>query len=243
MTSASPLAGQVALVTGAGRGIGRAIAWAYAEAGAHVVLVARTGSDLDQLAAEVRSAGGNATPLPADVTDEAQVEGVFEHIDRLGALDIAVFNVGGTPSRGSLSECSTSGWQASFELNVTAAFLCARAAVPRLRARGGGKIIVMGSGMGHRGTPDYAAYACAKAAQWMLVRVLAQEVARHNICVNEIVPGPVDTTIGAGRFDPLAIPDEWAKQPADIVPLAMLLAAMPNHGPSAQSFRLLRRDL
>jgi len=239
------LSGRVAVVTGAGRGIGRAIASGYAEAGAHVLIASRTASDLDTLVDEIVAAGGRATAVPTDVTVESQVDDLFARCDALGGLDIAVLNAGGMPTRGPVADSDPEGWRAAFDVNFFAAYLCARAAIPHLRARGGGKIVLVGSGVGHRGTPEFAAYACAKAAQWMLTRVLAQELAPEGISVNELIPGPVSTTIGdrpmrMGTDSPF--PTEWGKTPSDVVPLALFLATLPNHGPSAQSFSLMRRD-
>jgi len=211
-------------------------------AGAHVVCVARTLGDLDQLVSEVRADGGMATAVPADVRDEASVEALFGRVDEVGGLDLALLNAGGLPARGPIDGSKLSDWAATLDLNVTGAYLCARAAIPRLRARGGGKIILVGSGLGHRGSPQFAAYACAKAAQWMLTRVLAQELLNDAISVNELIPGPVDTSIGVGRFDAATFPQEWAKRPEDVVPMALMLATYPNRGPTAQSFSLLRRD-
>jgi 3-oxoacyl-[acyl-carrier protein] reductase len=245
-TVEQPLAGRVAVVTGAGRGIGRAIAIGYAAAGAHVVVASRTASDLESLVEEVAGAGGRATAVPTDVTSESEVERLFAATDAVGGLDVVVCNAGGMPTRGPVAGSDPDGWRAALDQNFFAAYLCARAAIPRLRAHGGGKIILVGSGVGHRGTPEFSAYACAKAAQWMLARVLAQEVASDAISVNELIPGPVSTTIGTGSLRVGAdspFPTEWAKSPADVVPLALLLATLPDHGPSAQSFSLMRRDL
>lgn len=240
-----PLSGRIAVVTGAGRGIGRAIATAYAAAGAHVVVASRTAADLASLVDDVVGAGGRATAVPTDVTSESAVDALFAATDALGGLDIVVCNAGGMATRGPVAGSDPDGWRAALDQNFFAAYLCARAAVPRLRARGGGKIIFVGSGVGHRGTPEYAAYACAKAAQWMLTRVLAQEVQGDAISVNELIPGPVATTIGTGTLrvgEDSPFPTEWAKTPEDVVPLALLLATFPDHGPSAQSFGLMRRE-
>jgi 3-oxoacyl-[acyl-carrier protein] reductase len=244
-TPHAALTGQVALVTGAGRGIGRAIAIGYAQAGAHVVVASRTAADLDSLVEVVVAEGGQATAVPTDVTSPADVEQLFAMCTELGGLDVAVLNAGGMPARGPVADSDLDGWRATLVVNFFAAYLCARAAIPHLRSRGGGKIIIVGSGVGHRGTPEFAAYACAKAAQWMLTRVLAQELAPEGISVNELIPGPVSTTIGnrplrVGSDSPF--PTEWAKTPEDVVPLALFLATLPNHGPSAQSFSLMRRD-
>jgi 3-oxoacyl-[acyl-carrier protein] reductase len=246
MTSSSPLRGRIALVTGASRGIGRAIAQGYADAGAEVVLAARTPDELDDVAATVRARGGTATAVPTDVTVPDQVERLFERIDDLGGLDLAVLNAGGLPGRGPIEDADVAVWDATIALNLTAAFLCARASIPRLRARGGGKIIMVGSGIGHRGVPEFSAYACAKAGQWMLTRVLGQELQGSGIAVNELIPGPVATTIGRGNETAAgtgAFAGEWMKSPDDVVPLALMLATFPDHGPSAQSFSLMRRDI
>jgi 3-oxoacyl-[acyl-carrier protein] reductase len=240
-----PLANRVAVVTGAGRGIGRAIAAGYAAAGAHVVVASRTPSDLASLVEQITADGGRASAVPTDVTSAAAVERLFATTDTLGGLDIAVCNAGGMPTRGPVADSDPDGWRATLDQNFFASYLCARAAIPRLRARGGGKIILVGSGVGHHGTPEYAAYACAKAAQWMLTRVLSQELQGDAISVNELIPGPVATTIGTGTLragSDAPFPSEWAKTPDDVVPLALLLATFPDHGPSAQSFSLMRRD-
>lgn len=245
MSDGTPLAGQIALVTGAGRGIGRAIALAYARAGAHVVVASRTASDLDALVADVVTAGGVATAVPTDVTSPEAVEHLFARVDEVGGLDVAMLNAGGLPGRGPVADSDVASWNDTIALNLTASYLCARAAIPRLRARGGGKIILVGSGIGHRGVPEFSAYACAKAGQWMLTRVLAQELQGDAISVNELIPGPVRTDIGTGDFasaDTKTFAGEWSKLPDDVVPLALLLATQPNHGPSAQSFSLMRRD-
>jgi 3-oxoacyl-[acyl-carrier protein] reductase len=244
-TGSTPLAGQVTLVTGAGRGIGRAIALAYAGAGAHVVVASRTAAELDALVDEVDAAGGAATAVPTDVTSPDAVEQLFARIDEVGGLDLVMLNAGGLPGRGPVADSDVSTWNDTLALNLTAAYLCARAAIPRLRARGGGKIILVGSGVGHRGVPEFSAYACAKAGQWMLTRVLAQELQADAISVNELIPGPVVTEIGTGDFGSAGtttFAGEWSKTPDDVVPLALMLATQPNHGPSAQSFSLMRRD-
>jgi 3-oxoacyl-[acyl-carrier protein] reductase len=244
-TRGDALAGRIAVITGAGRGIGRAIAVGYAAEGAHVIAASRTASDLDSLVDEIVAAGGVATAVPTDVTARADVDRLFSACDPLGGVDIVVLNAGGMPTRGGVADSDVEGWRAMFDLNLFAAYLCARAAIPRLRARGGGNVLLVGSGVGHRGTPEFSAYACAKAAQWMLTRVLAQELAPEGIAVNELIPGPVSTTIGDRPLrvgDDSPFPTEWAKTPADVVPLALFLATLPAHGPSAQSFSLMRRD-
>ena len=135
---------------------------------------------------------------------------------------------------------------ATIDLNLNGAYYCAKTSIPYLKARGGGKIITVGSGIGHNGRVGSSAYACAKAGLWMLTRVLAQELWEHNISVNELVPGPVVTrSSSAGSNDDqssvFTIDSEWIKQPDEVAPLAFFLATQPDKGPTSQSFSLMRR--
>jgi 3-oxoacyl-[acyl-carrier protein] reductase len=243
------LDGHTAVITGAGRGIGRGIATAYARAGASVVLAARTVAELDDVAAEIEADGGRAVAVPTDVTQPAQVDALFARVDdELGGADLLVANAGGTFGGGPVEESDLDAWRATFSLNVDGVFLCARAAIPQLRARGGGKIIVMGSGAGRRAGPGWGSYASAKAATAMLVRVLAQELRADHIAVNEIVPGPVRTVLIENLPSSVAgtmagVATEWFKTPEAVADLALYLARLPNDGPTAQTFSLLGRDM
>ncbi len=239
------LDGQVAVVTGAGRGIGRAIARAYAGAGAAVVCAARTRPEIEAVAGEIEAAGGRGRAIPTDVTDRDAVEHLFDAAAQaFGGVDLVVINAGSNDAQGPLAETDPDLWRSTLEVNLLGAYYCARAAVPHLKRRGGGKIITIGSGIGHRGGPDTSAYACSKAGLWMLTRVLAQELRQDHVSVNELVPGPVRTSLDS-RFDtrpraPYA--GEWIKDPEDVVPLALFLAQQSNDGPTAQSFSLMGRD-
>ena len=245
-----PLAGQVALITGAGRGIGRAIALAYAEAGAAVGCAARTRSEIDEVAAEIRERGGKAVAIPVDVTDRPSVQRMTESVvAAFGGLDILMINAGVNRDQRTVEESVPEEWLGTLDVNLNGAYYCAQAAIPHLKARGGGKIITTGSGMGHRGSPERSAYCVSKAGLWMLTRCLAQELWPFNISVNELVPGPVQTAMTADDSSqgsrPAAGPSaqsEWQKRPEDVVPLALFLATQPLVGPTAQSFNLMRRD-
>jgi 3-oxoacyl-[acyl-carrier protein] reductase len=168
--------------------------------------------------------------------------------DELGGTDLLVANAGGTFGGGPVETSDLELWQATFALNVDGVFLCAQAAIPQLRARGGGKIIVMGSGAGRRAGPGWGSYASAKAAVAMLVRVLAQELRADHIAVNEIVPGPVRTVLIENLPSTVAgtmagVATEWFKTPDAVADLALYLARLPNDGASGQTFSLLGRDM
>lgn len=240
-----PLAGKVALITGAGRGIGKAIALGYAKAGATVCCAARSADQLNAAVAEIEAGGGRAIASVTDVTDEEAVERmVAKTVRELGGLDILVINAGGSFDHAPVESGDPDGWRRTIDLNLLGAYYCARAAIPHLKARGGGKIITIGSGLGHKGMVGRSAYACAKAGLWMLTRVLAQELTADNISVNELIPGPVETGMITDDFRTLVVEKEgeWLKKPEDVVPLALFLATQPHIGPSAQSFSLMRRD-
>lgn len=242
----APLIGQVAVVTGAGRGIGRAIAIGVADAGATVCCAARSEVEIRQTVDEIRNRGAAGLAVPTDVTVLASVKALFESVVReCGGLDVLFINAGTTTSGpSSVESTDPQEWRRVIEVNLLGAYHCAREAVPHLRRRGGGKIILVGSGLGHRAVHGTSAYACSKAGVRMLSRVLAQEVRDYDICVNELIPGPVETTLASttSRFVGEFI-GEWYKQPADVVPLAIFLASQPNHGPTGQTFSLTRRDL
>jgi 3-oxoacyl-[acyl-carrier protein] reductase len=241
------LAGKIALVTGSGRGIGQAIAIAYAARGAQVVCSARSQNEIDDTAAQIKTAGGQAIALAADVGNQEQVETLFSAaIAHFGGLDILVANAGVHLERKSVAQSDPQRWWQTLETNLFGAYLCCRAALPHLKARGGGKIITIGSGMGHKGLANNTAYCCSKAALSMLTRTLAQEVQKDQISVNELIPGPVQTEL-AGHSEQrqdsvFSIDGEWIKEPEDVVPLAVFLATQPPIGPTAQSFSLMRRD-
>ncbi len=172
MSTAKPLDGMIAIVTGAGRGIGRAIALAYAEAGASVTCAARTEAEIAGVVARIKEIGGCSLAVRTDVTIRAEVNAmVAATIDAFGGLDILVLNAGGNFDRRPVDESSFAAWQATFDLNLNGAYHCTQAAVPFLKTRGGGKIITVGSGLGHKGQTGMAAYACSKAALWMFTRV------------------------------------------------------------------------
>ncbi|MFD1560858.1 SDR family NAD(P)-dependent oxidoreductase [Paraburkholderia silviterrae] len=242
-TQEPQLRGKVAIVTGAGRGIGRAIALAYARQGAAVCCAARSLGQVQETAAQIAAEGGRALAVATDVTDFASVERMVGEAEQaFGGLDIVVMNAGVGGGQQTVEASDPQTWRATIEVNLMGAYHCAKAALPALKRRGAGKIIAIGSGHGQRGRAGVSDYACSKAGLWMLTRVLAQELAPHNISVNQLIPGPVVTEMTGDLLARNTFEGEWVKSPEDVAPLAVFLAAQPEPGPTAQSFSLMRRD-
>ena len=239
------LDGKVAVITGAGRGIGRAIAIGFAEQGAKVVCAARTQSQIDETARLIRDAACDAIAVPCDVADAAAVQRLFaETSAHYGPVDIVVANAGGNFSRHSVEASDIADWERTVRVNLIGVYYSCKYAIPDLKGKGG-HIIVVGSGVGHRVVDTaHSAYGASKAGAWMFVRALAEELRPYNICVNELIPGLVQTAITADidRSDAAAFGAEWFKTPEDVLPLALFLATQPLTGPSGQSFSLMRRD-
>ncbi len=249
MSEPQVLAGKIALVTGAGHGIGEAIAKLYGASGAKVVCAARTVSEIEAVAASIKAGGGDAMAVPCDVTDLDQVKAMMAKIEEAyGGLDVMMANAGGNIHRARVEASDPAGWVDGLNLNVTSAYYCAYAAIPLMKKSGGGRIIFMGSGMGHRGAAGHSSYCVGKAGVWMLTRVLAEEHAAEGISVNEMVPGPVITPATeaergqGGRIAAFDMPGEWPKQPEEVAPLALFIASCPEPGPTAQSFSFMRRQ-
>ena len=187
------LAGRIALVTGASRGIGRAIALELAEAGADLVINARGSAALDAVAAEVRARGRDVEAVPADVATEAAAPLVVERaVARFGRVDVLVNNAGkGSPKR--LLDLTEEDWHASFELNFMSAVRLSLACVPLMRARGGGRIVNISSRVGRQPDPYFAPYAAAKAALINFTKSLANAFSKDGVLANCVVPGLVRT--------------------------------------------------
>jgi NAD(P)-dependent dehydrogenase (short-subunit alcohol dehydrogenase family) len=187
------LQGQVAVVTGAGRGIGEGIAHVLSEAGAKVVLAARRTDEVERVAKDLRALGRSALAVPTDVTDSAAVEELAERaIREFGALDIWVNNAGGSPIQAPLIELPRAEWDATLALNLTAVWVCSVTAVRRMRE--GGRIVNIASLAGHGPFPGSGHYAAAKAGVINLTQTLAAEVGPR-VRVNAISPGAVPTEI------------------------------------------------
>ena len=183
---------KVAIITGAGKGIGAAIARAFAESGAHCVLTARTESDLDRVASDVVAAGGRALPIAADVNDlDALATVISRSVAEFGGIDIVVNNAGGSMSR-PLLDTSVSQLEKSFHFNVSAPFELVRLAVPHLLERGGGVVCNIGSVAGRNAVRNSLTHSLTKASLEQLTRLMAVELAPR-IRVNGVLPGAVET--------------------------------------------------
>lgn len=188
------LPSSVAFVTGAGRGIGKAIALAFAEEGAYLALAARTLSEVEETASNVRDLGGRVLTVAMDVSRRQEVDATVASIlAEFGRIDILVNNAAVQPPIGPLWESDPDEWVRTIHINLGGVFLCCRAVVPVMICQGGGKIINLSGGGATSARPYFSAYAASKAAVVRLTETLAQEVKEHNIQVNAIAPGPVST--------------------------------------------------
>ncbi len=245
------LEGKSAIVTGAGRGIGRAIALSLAEAGADVALAARTLSELEDLAAEIQALGSRAFAVPTDVSDSSQVEYMVEAtLKEFGSIDVLVNNAGinlrlplvplpdGVPDwlrvpRTPDSSITDVEWQRVLSVNVSGVMYGCRAVAPHMLAREGGKIINVSSVQAKAAVPYYSAYAVSKAAVNMLTRVLALEWAQHGIQVNALCPGSYDTDMAGDQWSDPAKAERAASmipmgRPGDLRQLGMLAAYLAS---------------
>ena len=190
----TPHAGRVALVTGAGRGIGAATARLLAEEGAAVALAARTEAEVAAVAREISAAGGTAFALRLDVADEDSVAAAFESVRaELGTVTILVNNAGtpGVPLPVAATEPAA--WRRVIEVNLTGAFLCAREAMPGMASENWGRIVNVSSAAARHPLAGMSAYGASKAALDQLTRALALEGEPYNIAVAGVYPGIVDT--------------------------------------------------
>jgi NAD(P)-dependent dehydrogenase (short-subunit alcohol dehydrogenase family) len=188
------LKGKTAVVTGGGRGIGQAIAFAFAKAGAKVVITSRKAPDLEATAAEIKAFGGEAFPLPAHLgkTDEIK-KMVSTVMDKFGRIDILVNNAGASPAMGSVLECDERLWDKLMDINLKGAYFISQTVANIMVKQGGGKIINIASVDGFNPEPGLSIYSISKAGMRMITRAFASELISYNIQVNTIAPGPIST--------------------------------------------------
>jgi NAD(P)-dependent dehydrogenase (short-subunit alcohol dehydrogenase family) len=246
---------RIALVTGGGRGIGRAIALAFAREGAHVAVTARTDAEIEGVAAEIRAVGRKALAVPCDVGERAQVdEAVRRVVDGLGPVEILV-NGAGVAVSAKLLDTDDALWERHLRVNLTGAFLVTRAVLRGMLDARWGRIINIASIAGRQGYPYVAAYTASKHGLLGLTRALAQEVVTAGVTVNAICPGYVATELTwasarniqkrTGRAFDEAVqslaaysPQKRLIEPEEVAALAVLLASDDARGVTAQAWNV-----
>jgi NADP-dependent 3-hydroxy acid dehydrogenase YdfG len=230
------LDGQVAIVTGAGRGIGHAVAMALAHEGATVVLVARTRQELAATAAAVRESGGSALAIPADVANDAAVEAMVEQAyAELGRIDTLV-TAAGTASFGPVIGTKPTDWDTMLLVNLRAVMVSCRAVLPMMVRQRRGTIINIASVAAQRAIPGAAVYTATKAGVVGFSRVLAEELRADGVRVGVLVPGAVDTPL----WDSIPGGPDRSRmlRPEDVARAAVLMASLPP-GASLEELTLL----
>ncbi len=218
------LAETVAVVTGAGRGIGRSIALTYAREGAELAIASRTPDELETLAQEIRALGRRVLVQTADVSRQ---EDVLRLVDRtlaeFGRVDVLVNNAGTIIMPGDLLGTTVEAWDTMMAVNVRSVFLCCKAVLPGMIEQGSGKIINISSVAGLRGLPNREAYCASKYAVTGFTASLALDMKTHGIAVNAICPGLVDTALTAVSRQ--GVDKAGWMQPEDIADVALFLAS------------------
>lgn len=256
----TPLAGKVAVITGAGRGIGKSIALTFAKSGADIAICARRGAEINATCAEVEALGRRCLSRAVDLGNADDTTAFCEAItQQYGAIDILVNNAGAYLERGAFADSDPGLWWQTMEVNVRGPYLMTRHLVGAMRA--GGKIINLTSGKGYSAGANSSAYHVSKAALNMMTEGLANELWSREIEVNSLVPGPTATAtfdnakpgqerstediLSAGPDTlPKGLPAwERVKHPDEVAKMALQMASYPSGGPTGQVFSLARRPM
>jgi NAD(P)-dependent dehydrogenase (short-subunit alcohol dehydrogenase family) len=224
---------KVAIVTGGGSGIGKAIARSLAAEGAKTVVAGRTIERLDQAAREIATSGSTVVPIPTDITDEAQVNALFQRtMDLFHRVDILVNNAGITDGA-PLSKMSVETWDKVIATNLRGPFLCTRSAMRIMKSQGGGRILNIGSISAQRPRPNSASYATSKFGLSGLTAVTALEGREYGISACCLHPGNVRSDLSAEEVGSICgIPDyssEPVMETGEIAEVATLMASLPAH--------------
>lgn len=221
------LDGKVTILTGAGTGIGKGIARAFAREGSHLILASRNKANLEETQREIASSGVKTLVIPTDVTNESEVKALFEHtMQEFGRVDILINN-SGTFDGGPFENLSLETWQKVLAVNLTGPFLCAREAMPIMKKQGGGRIINIGSISAQMCRPNSAPYNTTKHGLVGLTKSIALEGRDFNVVCSALHPGNVLTERRAASADakdaePMMTVDELALT-------AVTMAALPLH--------------
>ena len=210
------LQGKVAIVTGGGRGIGKAIAQGFAKAGARVAITSRKMNELEATAAEIKAFGGEAFPVPAHLGKMQEINRMVSAVmDKFGRIDILVNNAGTAPALASVLDSEERLWETIINLNMKGLYFTSQAVARIMKKQGGGKIINIASIDGFKPEPGVSIYSISKAGVRMVTRAFAMELAPFNIQVNTIAPGPISTKMLNSHWSHL--PPEEAKKQKDIM--------------------------
>jgi NAD(P)-dependent dehydrogenase (short-subunit alcohol dehydrogenase family) len=227
------LQGKIAIVTGASNGIGRGLAEAFAAAGAKTVLAARRAELLDEVAAGIKAAGGEALPLPSDLTKEDAVIALFATVKKAyGRLDVLVNNAGITAHKNT-EDITLDYWRDAIAINLTAPFLCAREALRIMQAQTpqGGRIINIGSISAKTPRADSLPYTVAKFGLQGMTHQLTMDGRKHNIVASILHPGSTlssfITRTGVTKAGPGERPEDYVMEPSDVAKVAVLMASLP----------------
>jgi len=226
---------KVAVITGGSQGLGAALARRYAEEGAAVSICGRHDRSIQAVCAEVEAIGGRCLGVVADVTDPEDVARWLSLVRaELGAIDVLVNNASVLGERAPIEECDVDTWRHVLEVNLTGAFVCARAAIPYLRETGG-SLINVSSGVGDHGRPYWGAYCASKNGLEALSGILAGELEGDGIRVNTVDPGSMRTTMRAAAYpdeDPETLPE-----PCEVTDVFVYLASERSREVSGERFR------
>ncbi|PEN12838.1 short-chain dehydrogenase [Longibacter salinarum] len=237
---------RVVLITGASRGIGRAFAEAFADAGARVVLTSRTQETLDEVASDIEADGGTALPVAAHVGEIDAIDDLLDTVDEaFGGVDVLINNAATNPHFGPLLTAEDSHWDKTFDVNVKGYWRMVKACYPRMKARGGGKVINIASVAGEQPMAGMGVYGVTKAGVLMLTKTLAAELAQANVQVNAIVPGFIKTKFSKAIWanDDLSesvlksTPQHRMADPDELAGLALYLGSPASDFVTGSAFR------